>query len=110
MRSFDTTSLRSVSVTVASDTSARMISSMRLRRARASPVCVRASTSWLLSSATCCSLISRPPVSTMLCLALNSSTARSAIEVCPRSSLMRSCSHTLARRVALYLASSWSTT
>ena len=45
----------------------------------ASPVFDRASTSSLLSSASCCSFIVRPPVSTISFLFLNATTARSAV-------------------------------
>ena len=42
-------------------------------------------------------------------LGRESTTARWAVEDCSRNSLIRSCSHVLARFVAWYLASSWST-
>ena len=60
----------------------------------------------LFSSVSCCSLIDRPPASTMLLLFLNATTARSAVAACSRNSRSRCWSQTPARRAAWYLDSS----
>ena len=96
------TSFLRVSVTVAETAaSGELLMSTDCTRsnfARASAVFDRAKTSSLLSSASCCSFIVRPPASTILFLFLNATTARSAVEACSRNSRSRACNQVPARR------------
>ncbi|MGL3111445.1 hypothetical protein [Bradyrhizobium sp. BR 1432] len=84
-------------MTLESSVSAFNIAVMRSSLACASARWLRAAVSEVLISASCCSVSSRPPASTMLFLALKSATVRSAEDACDRNSFNRSCSQTAAR-------------